>query len=247
MSKTVTVTVQKPAAKTAVTKPIKAPTVEQMAAAVGTTVEKAKASIAASKKAAAKPAPTIVPPAPPAGDMSPAFAAIMQQAAKVDAGKKAAPAVKKAAPAEKKVAGGLDAAKQATSVDLLKRTAKKGQVIHVIAEAARPGGGRALFAHTHAALQVFGLLDASRPAVAQATLLTVMGQRAITYHLKERNFEAAPDHGIRLSSIGLIKFRDRASNGQIDGKLANGFMSLFLDGEVKDSGIAKGNLYQAKF
>lgn len=228
MSKTVTVTVQKPAAKTAASKPVKTKAV-----------------------AAAKPDTPPAAPTPPAGEMSPAFAAVVAAAEKVKADKAAKAAAKKdpkAAPAavEKKKAGGLDAAKKATSVDLLKRVAKKGQVIHVIAEAARPGGGRALFAHTHAALQIMGLLDVARPAVPQASLLTVMGQRAITYHLKERNFEAAPDHGIRLSSIGLTKFRDRAANGHVDGKLANGFMSLFLDGEVKDSGIAKGNLYQTK-
>lgn len=132
----------------------------------------------------------------------------------------------------------------APAVELVSRTAAKGQSLYVISDAARPGFGKALFAHTHAALTVAGMLAPSRPAVPRNMVTTIMGQRAVNYHVAQGNFEDAADHGIRLSSAGYSTFRDRAS--RLDAKLANGFVGLFLDGNTGDTGIAKANVYQFK-
>lgn len=234
-----TVVIAKPEAAPIVAKP--APTVAQIAKAVGITPETAAKAIEKSKaKPAAKSAP--VKKAERKPDANPVIEKMLKG---LEASK---PAEKKAAPktpaAAKPVA--KFAPKETTVVAIVAKTVKKGQPMFVIAEAARPGSGRALFAHTHAALTVLGLLDGKRPAIPASSLLTVMGQRAVTYHRKMANFEDAPDHGIRLSSDGLTKFRARALEGHIDGKLANGFIDLFTEGKVDNTGVAKANVYQAQ-
>lgn len=129
-------------------------------------------------------------------------------------------------------------------VAFVARTVKAGTAVHVIAEDARPVSGVRLFAHTHAALTLLGLMSPSRPAVPQKAVLTVMGQRAVTYHTKQGNFEAAPNHGLRLSISGINKFKNRVTEGLLDGKLANAFMALFIDGKVaSETGVSSGKVY----
>lgn len=220
MSQVKSIQIAKPAAKSASTKP----------AAKGKTDVKAA------------PAKTATPPAAKSGpvkkgdkSVNPAIQAMLDAALKKPEPAAKTPA-KEAAP---------KAAKPKTElVKVTPRKVAKGKMVHVIAKDARPGSGRALFAHTHAALVVLGLIDASRPAVPRSSLLTLIGQRAVDHHTKDMNFETAPDSGIRLSSAGLTKFRAREVEGKFDGKLANAFISLFLDGEVKDTGVAKANIYQ---
>jgi len=122
-----------------------------------------------------------------------------------------------------------------------------GSKVHVIAEEARPASGQLLFAHTHAALAALGLLEAARPAVPKQHVLTLMGQRAVTYHTKKQNFEAAPNHGIRLSVTGRNWFVGRFAEGKVDANLANAFMALFTDGKAAgQTGVAQANVYETK-
>lgn len=117
-----------------------------------------------------------------------------------------------------------------------------GQILHVLDESTRPTSGVKLYAHTHAALNVLGLFDAARPAIPKKAVLTVMGQTAVSYHMRQRNFESAPDGGIRLSVVGFNKFKDR----RVDGALANGFSEMLLTGTIDAAlGVRAQNVYAA--
>lgn len=131
-----------------------------------------------------------------------------------------------------------------STAPLIKRTAKKGQAIFAIAEAARPGAGTSLFAHTHAALTVLGMLDPKRPSVPQSSLLSLLGPRAVSHHRKELNFESGPGMSLRLSADGYRKFQQRATTGGIDAEKANAYIGLFLDGEVKGTGVSKSSVFK---
>lgn len=118
-------------------------------------------------------------------------------------------------------------------------------VVHVIADAARPAQGSMLFAHTHAALSLLGMLNENRPAIPKRAVLTFLGQRAVTNHLKEGNFEHAPDHKIALSEMGRDHFLGRVNRGMINGAVANAFTDLFIDGKVAPiTGVKAGEVYQ---
>lgn len=122
-----------------------------------------------------------------------------------------------------------------------------GAVVHVINETARPSSGQKLFAHTHAALTALGLLEPARPAIPTGYVLTLMGQRALTYHTKKQNFESAPNHAVRLTVTGRNWFTSRFNEGKVDVNLANAFMSLFLEGKAApQTGVAQANVYTTK-
>lgn len=131
------------------------------------------------------------------------------------------------------------------TVAFVNRLLKKGAPVHVLGINARPTSGTRLTAHTHAALSILGMLDAKCPAVAVSAVKTIMGDRAIVYHTKQNNFVSGPDHTIALSPAGRNHFLART----IDGKVANAFVDMFLDGKVDEAtlGVKAGEVFQAKF
>lgn len=152
------------------------------------------------------------------------------------------PAKTKPAPAPVKAAA-TKAAKP-MAVAFIPRSPSRN-VVHVIADAARPAQGSMLFAHTHAALSLLGMFNESRPAIPKRAVLTFLGQRAVTNHLKEGNFEHAPDHKIALSEMGRDHFLGRVNRGMINGAVANAFTDLFIDGKVAPiTGVKAGEVYQ---
>ena len=161
----------------------------------------------------------------------------------------AAKAVKKAdAKAAAKPAKAKEVKAPVVTVPFVPRLYTKGAPIYALDDVSRPGSGRLLLAHTHAALTVLGLLDAKRPAAKKAQLLTLIGQRAVNYHLGNGNFEAAPDHGVRLSILGLNSFNARVAASKIDTEAATAYQAAFLDGKPDGKvGIKKDNLYAASF
>lgn len=186
-----------------------------------------------SKKSPVKAAAKSAPKSAPAKTVS-------KPAAKASPPAKTAP-VKTAPVKQSKPAPAKEQKPAVPTVQINSRRATKGQPVFVIDDAARPGAGRSLYAHTRAALTVTGLLQPSRPAVAKNSVLTLMGQRAVNYHLKQGNFEDAADRTLRLSSAGFNLFSTRA----VDGKLTNAYIDMFLDGKTADTGVVKANLYQA--
>ena len=153
------------------------------------------------------------------------------QAAALEADKKVG--VKTVTPKEKK--------EVTPRVAFVPRTAKAGQVLHILDERSRPASGARLFAHTHAVLTILGLLEASRPAVPQSHLLQMLGQRAVAHHRSKLNIEDAPNHGARLSIAGRNHFTSRLSEGKVDTSAANAFVKMFLDGSIDHgaTGIAQ--------
>lgn len=213
----------KVAAKTAAqTKPAGAAVATQMAAALTGPTEDQKKALAASVRASRYPK---------------AAAAEAAKAAAKATGEKPPKAVKEAKPKAEKPAKPVE-----PTVEFVKRSLGKGKTVTVIGQAARPTSGNRLFAHTHAALSILGMLDASCPKVPASTVRTIMGDRAIAWHTKERNFVAGPDHTLSLSVEGRNKFTSRP----VDGKLANAFVDMFLDGKVDEGtlGVKKGEVYQ---
>lgn len=114
------------------------------------------------------------------------------------------------------------------TVAFIARKLPKGQMAYVIAQDARPTQGARLFAHTHAALHLLGLFSPHLPAVSERSVLTIMGQRAVAYHLKENNFITGSNYTLSLTPAGYTKFKSRG----VDPKLANAFLDLFIDGNV---------------
>ena len=138
--------------------------------------------------------------------------------------------------------------KAVTKAALDTRTAQAKQKLHLLVETARPGNGARLYAHTHAVFSVLGMLKEARPAVPQGKLLQMLGQRAVTYHCKQLNFESAPNHGIRLSATGRGHFMSRVTEGKFDMALANAFIGMFLDGKIDSAtGVQEGNVYETQF
>lgn len=233
--------------KTAKTAPVKASPAPAAAAPAKKSAAKpvkkidATAAVAAALTAAATPA---APAAAPV-DKKAAIAADRAKRFPQAAAQEAAKAAKKAgkttrAPGEAKDAEKPTKLPKAT-VAFVARQMKKGEPIHVLSITARPTSGTRLMAHTHAALTMLGMLDASCPAVPASSVRAVMGDRAIAYHTKEVNFETGPDHTLRLTPAGRNKFLTRT----IDGGLANGFLSMFLDGKVDPAiGVQTGQLAQ---
>lgn len=153
--------------------------------------------------------------------------------ARQPAAAKAAPKapVQKAAPAEK-----LAKATEA----FVARVAQPGTVLHVIAEGSRPVAGARLAAHTHAALNVLGMMNDTRESASYRDALSVMGAKAVRFHLKEHNFELHGESMLRLTAVGLSKFKSRV----IDMALANRFVSMFIDGTVDSAlGVNAGHVY----
>ncbi len=172
------------------------------------------------------------------------------------------PAVKKGADptlAQMAKAAGITEAQATAAIDKSKkgedkaapalktRVAAKGAQLYVVTDSARPAVGKLLAAHTHAALTVLGMLQPSRPAASRSAVSTILGARAVKYHVGEGNFEDTSDNGLRLSSAGYGKLQARVAEGKIDVPTANSFMDMFLDGNVAGTPVAKANIYPVKF
>lgn len=116
------------------------------------------------------------------------------------------------------------------AVEFIVRKAKPGQTITVLSDVkvggARPTKGTALYAHTHAALTILGLLDKGETKM--GTLLSVIGRTAVTHHLSKDNLKQVKGDMVKLSDAGLTHFKDR----NIDNALANAYVALFLDGKI---------------
>lgn len=103
----------------------------------------------------------------------------------------------------------------------------KGAPVHLIARNIRPSSGPALMAHTHAALSLLGMMTSALKAVPKASLLSMLDQTAVSYHIRENNM-IEKDGAVSLTHAGLGKFTNRA----IDGALANAFTDLFIEGKI---------------
>lgn len=106
----------------------------------------------------------------------------------------------------------------------------KARTLYTLTNIARPVAGARLFAHTAAALSTLGLLGEKRPVVNRAAVVTLMGHRAVSYHLSQKNFEAVDD-GIRLTKAGAATLGERETNKT----MVSAFIALFKSGKTDPS------------
>ena len=123
------------------------------------------------------------------------------------------------------------------AVEFKGRLADATKAIHVLNPDLRPRSGRALKAHTHAALTVLGLIDSKRPGVPKSSLLSIIGPVAVSHHVEKGNFEVNDGGRLRLTSAGYNEFSSRVKSPGFDVGLATSYQELFLDG--KHGALAK--------
>lgn len=105
--------------------------------------------------------------------------------------------------------------------------------LYMLTDAARPSKGTMLYAHTHAAFDALGMLKESRPSVLRSTVQTLIGQRALRYHLQDRkNLEAVDAERVRMTPAGVAFFRDRLSTGRVSKPTADAFYNVFVNGKA---------------
>lgn len=95
----------------------------------------------------------------------------------------------------------------------------------------RPKAGKGLQAHTEAALQLFGLYKKGAK-VARRTLSEVIGDTAISYHIKNGSFESPEQGVVGLTDMGREAFKARVAN--LDADLVAEFAALFTTGRAGD-------------
>ena len=112
--------------------------------------------------------------------------------------------------------------------------------LFVLLQGARPTSGPRLWSHTQAAFEVLGM-DKGMP-VNKNALVSVIGQRAVGYHIELSNFEEKGSK-VALSDIGKKNFALRTADKRYDQKQTDAFTAMFLKGkESSDYSIRKDNL-----
>lgn len=167
-----------------------------------------------------------------------------EQKAKAAAAPKKAPAktVRKASEPKERVPGKKETLAKQT-VAFVARTIGKGKPFYALSANGRPGSGLNLVAHTHAALTVLGMLDPKMPAAPLTAVRTIMGPTAVAYHLKQNNFQAVDNNGIKLTPAGRSAFLARTVNNEI----ANAFVDMMIDGKLSPVlKVPSGEMFQAK-
>lgn len=93
---------------------------------------------------------------------------------------------------------------------------------------ARPGAGASLYAHTSA---VFELLKMNLGAkIPRATLVSIIGETAVKYHLNVRCSLDWDNSGISVNSFGRDMFKTRA----IDPELKAAWIEVLSTGKTND-------------
>lgn len=91
----------------------------------------------------------------------------------------------------------------------------------------RPRGGSALFAHTAAALELFGMDKGA--SIPKARLATVLGDTAVKHHLNTTGFLAQDEHGVTVSDLGKDAFLLR----HVDPEEKAAFIEILTTGKTE--------------
>lgn len=133
--------------------------------------------------------------------------------------------------------------KQVPASKKVQTTKQKTMNLFVFKEIMRPSHGKALLAHTLAALQVLGMTGPRRPAVAEAALTKVIGARAVRYHSeKTGNMEATALGSIRLTEEGVNFFNTRVRDGRVEQGMVDGYVTLLKTGENPALRVRKASI-----
>lgn len=109
-----------------------------------------------------------------------------------------------------------------------KTAAQQPKTFFALVAGARPVAGARLYAHTHAALKFFGLLDGK--AALRAAVESVMGKSAVEYHIAHENM-AARESKVKLTPQGRASFEARAETGKVNMPLTEAFYAAIANGE----------------
>lgn len=157
--------------------------------------------------------------------------------AKPKAEKPATKPASKPAPAKAKTA--KPAAKQAQATKVKASQAAAYSILPQM----RPKAGRVLQAHTEAAIRLLGMYKKGAK-VQRAALSRVVGDTAISYHIKNGSFESPEQGLIAFTDMGREAFAARVPG--LDEGLISEFLALFQTGKAGEkvtkacgSGIAK--------
>lgn len=136
----------------------------------------------------------------------------------------------------------LIAPKTAPAVRTVAKVASTVLRLYVLLQGARPTSGPRLWSHTQAAMEVLGM--ASGLPVKKNALVSVIGQRAVGYHIDLANFEEK-GHNVSLTPTGKKVFSMRTTEKKYDEKQTAAFKAMFLKGkESTEYSIHSGNLVQ---
>lgn len=128
--------------------------------------------------------------------------------------------------------------KPATMATVAKATLK----LFVLLQGARPTSGPRLVSHTQAALEVLGLAEGH--TVRKNALVSVIGPRAVGYHLEGTNFDEKGG-AVSLTPRGKREFELRTKGKTYDPKLTAAFKTMFLKGKGTPAySIHEDNLVQ---
>lgn len=122
--------------------------------------------------------------------------------------------------------------------------ATKAAPVAYVNGTAKPTSGQRLVAHTHAALDVFGLFAGA--GMAKETARKVFGDTALAYHKGKGNFEYREDGQLYLTAAGQNFFGARKAGGKVDEKIAGAFAQVMMTGEP-DGDIIKTAQAVTKF
>lgn len=101
-----------------------------------------------------------------------------------------------------------------------------GSTFWAIAPAVRPDRGNALMSHTHAALQVLGVLE--RPAPKNA-VSAFIGDAAISYHKRQGNMDVSAGK-VGLTAIGMALLQHRLVEGSSDQGTIDAYVEVMTKG-----------------
>lgn len=105
--------------------------------------------------------------------------------------------------------------------------------LFVLLPGMRPVAGDRLLAHTHAALEVLGLMQA-RPAPT-ARVVALIGPRAFAYHSKVLHSLEAVGATTRLTKAGLALMSAREKEGKVSRELVDAFRAVFVTGKASET------------
>ena len=130
------------------------------------------------------------------------------------------------------------AAKSAGKSSVKSKAPQKSKPLFCIHVGSRPDHGRLLYAHTHAAMVALGMLTPQRPAVPKSRLCGMVGDRAVSYHLREHNLEKSAGDGVRLTPAGIATFNSRLEDGRVDSADVDAFLKVMRTGDGSAVGLS---------
>lgn len=172
----------------------------------------------------------------------PAASAMTQIVAQNDVAKNVAAAEKAATAAKPRTRRAPQAAAAKTTAPAATVAAKAAKVLGVkyTITAARPVAGRPLRAFTQAVIELLDLTKGKQ--YDRATLASIIGPRAVNYHLTQTGAFEMTEKGIGLAgSYGVDYFAERANNKEFDPQDVADYKAILTTGKADGRLVKNAN------